>query len=128
MAMNCVSSIIEFFQAKLWYTRAVTTLAPLITWAVGVMTGKEPLSYSLPLLAECLFLWWLVSSIIGALSFEMPERPGLAIILMATVGLAAGAFTAMLWPVGLIIYAQAMHGLTDRGRQMARYYLMTEGD
>ena len=103
-------------------------LAPLVTWTAGVMTGKEPLSYALPLLAECLFLWWVVSSIIGALSFEMPERPGLAIILMATVGLASGAITAMVWPVGFIIYGQAMHGLTDRGRQMARYYLMTEGD
>ena len=102
--------------------------APFVAWAVGAMTGKVPLGYALPLLAECLFLWWLVSSIIGALSFEMPERPGLAIIMMATLGLAAGAFATMLWPVGLIIHAQAMHGLTDRGRQMARYYLMTEGN
>jgi hypothetical protein len=119
---------LDIFQAKLWYTRIVTIPAPLVVWTVGVMTGKEPLSYALPLAAECLFLWWLVSSITGSLSYEMPERPGLAIIVMATVGLAAGAFAAMLWPVGLIIYAQAMQGLTDRGRQMARYYLITEGD
>jgi hypothetical protein len=119
---------LDIWQAKLWYTRIVTAPAPLITWGAGMVTGKMALSYALPLLAECLFVWWLVSSIIGALCFEMPERPGLAIIVMATVGLAAGAFTAMLWPVGLIIHAQAMHALTDRGRQMARYYLMTEGD
>jgi hypothetical protein len=119
---------LDIWQAKLWYTRIVTLPAPLITWAAGMVIGKVPLSYAVPLLAECLFLWWLVSSIIGALSFEMPTRPGLAMIVMATVGLAAGAFTAMLWPVGIIIYGQAMQGLTDRGREMARYYLMMGDD
>lgn len=118
----------DIWQAKLWYARIVTIPAPLITWGAGIATGKAPMSYALPLLAECLFLWWLVSSIIGSLSFEMPERPGLAIIVMVTIGLAGGAFTAMLWPVGIFIYVQGMNSLTDRGRQMARYYLMTEGD
>lgn len=122
------STGLDMWQAKLWYTRAVTLPAPLVTWAAGIATGKAPLSYVLPLLAECLFLWWLVSSIIGALSFEMPTRPGLAVIVMATVGLAAGAFAAMLWPVGLFIYGQAMDSLTGRGRQMARYYLMMGDD
>ncbi|MFP5261402.1 MAG: hypothetical protein ACLGJB_05800 [Blastocatellia bacterium] len=119
---------LDMWQAKLWYARAVALPAPLATWAAGVATGKAPLSYALPLLAECLFLWWLVSSIIGALSFEMPTRPGLAMIVMATAGMAAGAFAAMLWPVGLLIYGQAMDSLTDRGRQMARYYLMMGDD
>jgi hypothetical protein len=118
----------DIWQAKLWYARIVTAPAPLIAWTAGLLTGKEPLSYAVPLLAECLFLWWLVSSIIGALSFEMPTRPGLAIIVMATVGLAAGAFTTLLWPFGILIYAQSIGALTDRGRHMARYYLMTNGD
>jgi hypothetical protein len=69
-----------------------------------------------------------VSSIIGALSFEMPTRPGLAMIVMATVGLAAGAFSALLWPVGIFIYVQAMNNLTKRGREMARYYLIMGDD
>jgi hypothetical protein len=119
---------LDIFQAKLWYARLVTVPAPFITWAVAMMTGKCPWSYGVPLMAECLFLWWLVSSLIGGLCFEMPERPGLAIIVMATAGLAAGALAALLWPLGLIIYAQAIGALTDRGRHMARYYLMTEGD
>ncbi|HVG19509.1 MAG TPA: hypothetical protein VNI02_10675, partial [Blastocatellia bacterium] len=119
---------LDIWQAKLWYARIVTAPAPLITWAAGLATGKAPLSYALPLLAECLFLWWLVSSLIGALSFEMPTRPGLAMIVMATIGMAAGGFTALLWPVGFFIYGQAMHALTDRGRQMARYYLMMGDD
>ncbi|HEX8088845.1 MAG TPA: hypothetical protein VF762_08340 [Blastocatellia bacterium] len=119
---------LDMWQAKLWYARVVTLPAPLVTWAAGIATGKAPFSYALPLLAECLFLWWLVSSIIGSLSFEMPTRPGLAMIVMATVGMAAGAFAAMLWPVGLFIYVQVMSSLTDRGMQMARYYLMMGDD
>jgi hypothetical protein len=122
------STGLDLWQAKLWYTRIVSSPAPLVTWAAGMATGKASLSYALPLLAECFFLWWLVSSITGALSFEMPTRPGLAMIVMTTVGMAAGAFAAMLWPVGFLIYGQAMHGLTDRGRQMARYYLMMGDD
>ncbi len=119
---------LEIWQAKLWYTRFVSAPAPVVVWLAGMASGEVPLFYSLPLLAECLFGWWMVSSIIGALSFEMPTRPGLAIIVVVTLGLAAGLFTAMLWPFGLIIYFQAMHGLADRGRARARYYLITEGD
>jgi hypothetical protein len=35
---------------------------------------------------------------------------------------------ALLWPVGLILYPQAMHSLAARGRQRARYYLITEAE
>jgi hypothetical protein len=58
----------------------------------------------------------------------MPARPGLAIIVIETIALAAGAISVMLWPVGLIIYFQAMHSLTERGKHMARFLLLTEGD
>ncbi|MGA9771808.1 MAG: hypothetical protein WBV94_22445 [Blastocatellia bacterium] len=119
---------LELWQAKLWYARIVTSPAPLIIWAVGMLTGKAPVIYALPLMAECLMLWWMISSVFGALSFEMPQRPGLAIIVIETVVLAAGAFAVMFWPAGLIIYFQAMHSLTDRGKHMARVLLMTEGD
>ncbi len=119
---------LNLWQAKLWYGRIVTSPAPLIIWAVGMLTGKAPVGYGLPLLAECLFLWWMISSLFGALAFEMPERPGLAIIVIETIALAAGAFAVMFWPAGLIIYFQAMHSLTARGKHMARLLLMTEGD
>ncbi len=119
---------LNLWEAKLWYGRIVTSPAPLIIWAVGMLTGKAPIAYGLPLLAECLFLWWMISSLFGALSFEMPERPGLAIIVIETIALAAGAFAVMFWPAGLIIHFQAMHSLTDRGKHMARLFLMTEDD
>ena len=119
---------LEIWQAKLWYTRIVSAPAPIVVWLAGMASGEVPLFYLLPLLAECLFGWWMVSSIIGALSYEVPTRPGLAIVVVVTLGLAMGLFTALLWPFGLILYVQAMHGLTQRGRARARYYLITEGD
>jgi hypothetical protein len=106
----------------------VTSPAPFIIWAAGMLTGRAPAVYALPLLAECLWLWWMISSIFGSLSFEMPARPGLAIIVIETVVLAAGALAVMFWPAGLIIHVQAMHSLTERGRYMTRFLLLTEGD
>jgi hypothetical protein len=114
---------LDMWKAKVWYARFVSVPAPLVVWVAGMLTGKAPMFYALPLLAECLWIWWLVSSIIGALSFEIPARPGLGVILVVMVGLTAGVLTAMAWPVGLLVYVQAMHSLTDRGRERARYYL-----
>jgi hypothetical protein len=115
-------------RAKIWYARLLTMPAPLIIWCAGTLTGTASFYYALPLLAECLWLWWLVSSLMGALSFEMPTRPDLAIIVTGTLGLALGLVAAMLWPVGLIVYPQAMHSLVDRGRARVRYYLITEAE
>ena len=114
---------LDMWQAKVWYARFVSMPAPLVVWVAGMLTGKAPFFYGLPLLVECLWIWWLVSSIVGALSFEIPARPGLGVILVVMVGLTAGVLTAMAWPVGLLVYVQAMHSLTDRGRARARYYL-----
>ena len=114
---------LDMWRAKVWYARFVSMPAPLVVWLAGTLTGKAPMFYALPLLAECLWMWWLVSSIIGALSFEIPARPGLGVILVVMVGLTAGVLAAMAWPVGLLVYVQAMHSLTDRGRARARYYL-----
>ena len=119
---------LDIWQAKLWYARIVTSPAPFIIWAAGMLTGKAPVVYALPLLAECLWLLWMISSLFGSLSFEMPARPGLAIIVIETVALAAGALAVMFWPIGLIIHVQAMHSLTERGRYMTRFFLLTEGD
>jgi len=58
----------------------------------------------------------------------MPTRPDLAIIVTGTLGLALGVLAAMVWPVGLILYPQAMHSLAARGRQRARYYMITEAE
>ncbi len=119
---------LDLWQAKLWYSRAVSLPAPFVAFGAGMLTGEIPLYYAAPTLAECAMLWWLVSSVMGGLAFEVPARPGLSIIVMATVGLAAGLLGLMMWLVGMIIYVQAMHTLTDRGRQMARHYLTTEED
>ena len=119
---------LDLLRAKISYARFLTSPAPLVIWCTGMLTGSVPVIYALPLLAECLWLWWLVSSLSGALSFEMPTRPDLAIIVNGTIGLALGLVSAFLWPVGLIVYPQAMQALADRGRQRARYYLITEAE
>ena len=119
---------LDLLRSKIWYSRILTLVTPLVVWGAGVLTGTIPFSYIFPLLAECLWLWWLMSSLMGVLSFEMPTRPDLAIIVNGTIGLALGLVSAMVWPVGLILYPQAMHSLTQRGRQRARYYLITESE
>jgi Rieske Fe-S protein len=88
----------EVWRAKLWYARIVSAPAPLLAWAVGALSGEVEGFYLLPLLGETVWLWWLVSTLVGSLAFEMPEQPGLALVLMACVGLAVGGFVAFLWP------------------------------
>lgn len=119
---------LDLVRAKICYARFLTMPGPLMIWCAGILTGEVPLFYALPLLAECLWLWWLASSLMGALSFEMPTRPDLAIIVLGTLGLALGLLAAVLWPVGLVAYPQVMHSLLARGRQRARYYLITEAE
>ena len=119
---------IDLLNSKIWYARLITMPAPVLIWMIGLLFGASPLQYSLPLLAECLWLWWLLSTFSGLLSFEMPTRPDLAIIVTGTLCLALGLACAMLWPVGLIVYPQAMHSLGARGRHRARYYLITESE
>jgi hypothetical protein len=119
---------LDILQAKLWYARIVSLPAPVIVWAAGTLTGKSPFAYAAPLLAECLMLWLLVSTVMGGMSFEIPNRPGLALIIMIIMGVAAGLMASLLWIVALLIYVQAKDTLTKRGRHRARYYLITEGD
>lgn len=128
------ASGLDMWQAKIAYARLMSLPAPLLAFAVGALSGSLPLFYVAPLFLECLMLWWAVSSLIGALSFEMPTRPGLALIVMITVGIGAGLaasfglFTSAFLPLGLMVYAQSMHGLTERGRARARYYLLFGDD
>jgi hypothetical protein len=119
---------LDLCAAKLWYARAVSLIAPLAAWFVALLTRQVPLIYLLPLLAECLWLWWMMSSLTGWLAFEMPERPGLAIIVITTATLATAALAIIFWPAGLIIHVQTTHSLSQRGRHMARLFLLTEGD
>jgi hypothetical protein len=128
------TSGLDMWQAKIAYARLMSLPAPLLAFLLGIIFGRLPMFYIAPLFLECLMLWWAVSSLIGALSFEMPTRPGLALIVMITVGIGAGLaasfglFTSAFLPLGLMVYAQAMHGLTDRGRARARYYLLYGDD
>ncbi|HEX8117870.1 MAG TPA: hypothetical protein VF521_11410, partial [Pyrinomonadaceae bacterium] len=82
-----------------------------------------PAAYTLPLLAECAWLWWLVSTAAGGLAFEMPAQPGLALVLVLCAGLAAGGLTAFLWPIGLAIYGFAVQPLCMRGAMRAEMHL-----
>lgn len=119
---------LDLCAAKLGYARAVSLPAPLAAWLVGALTGQVPLIYLLPLLAECLWLWWMMSSLAGWLAFEMPARPGLALIVTTTAGLATASLAVIFWPAGLIIHVQTTHSLSDRGRHMARLFLLTGDD
>ena len=73
----------------------------------GVRRGRRSLTL-LPLLAECVWLWWIVSTAAGGLSFEMPEQPGLALIVTLCAALAAGGISAAVWPIGLAVYAMGV--------------------
>jgi hypothetical protein len=86
-----------------------------------------PVVYALPLLAECVWLWWLVSTLAGGLAYEMPEQPGLALILTACATLGAGGLTAFAWPAGLAIYALGVQQLCMRGVVRAHSHMKGEG-
>jgi hypothetical protein len=128
------TSGLDLWQTKLHYTRLISSPAPWLTFCVGVASGSLPKFYLPLLFVECLMIWWALSSLIGALAYEMPTRSGLAIILMATIGTAGGlasAFgllTSALLPFGALVYSQAMHGLTEKGRTRARYLLLIGED
>jgi hypothetical protein len=113
----------DAWRAKLYLARVVTAPAAAAAWAAGLLCGAVPAAYALPLLAECAWLWWLVSTAAGGLAFEMPAQPGLALILVLCAGLAAGGLTAFLWPVGLAIYGFAVQPLCMRGVMRAEQHL-----
>jgi hypothetical protein len=118
----------SLWRTKLWYTRMASCWAPVASWAVGFAGGATPLFYAAPLLIECVWLWWLVSSLVGWLSFEIPDRPELAIVVTLTVAISLGLFTTALWPVGIGAYGFMQRPFTERGGARAHRWLQTEGD
>ncbi|HEV2705185.1 MAG TPA: hypothetical protein VGV59_04630 [Pyrinomonadaceae bacterium] len=118
----------QVWATKLWCARLVAAPAPLVVWAAGALTGRVPFFYVLPLLAECVWLWWLMSTLMGLFAFEMPEQPGLAIVLMLVLGLALGLGTALMWPAGLTLYAFGLRELSARGAARAAYRLRKEAE
>jgi hypothetical protein len=117
----------DAWRAKLYLARVLTLPAALLTWAAGVLCGASPAAYALPLLAECVWLWWIVSTAAGGLAFEMPEQPGLALILVLCAALAAGGLTAFVWPAGLAVYGMGVQPLCLRGVMRAQFHLKGEG-
>jgi hypothetical protein len=114
---------VEAWRAKLYYARAVTLPAAVAAWAVGCLCGASPAFYVVPLLAECVWLWWIVSTLAGGLAFETPEQPGLAVIMVVCVALGAGGFTAFLWPMGLALYAYGLPQLLLWAQHRAQVHL-----
>ncbi|MEJ7708606.1 MAG: hypothetical protein WKF84_01820 [Pyrinomonadaceae bacterium] len=53
----------------------------------------------------------------------MADQPGLALIVMLTLGVAAGLFISVLWPMGLALYAFGMQQMEMRGHERANYHL-----
>jgi hypothetical protein len=114
-------------RAKLYAARVLTLPAMLAAWAAGVSLGAAPAFYALPLLAECLWLWWLVSTLAGGLAYEMPEQPGLSLILTVCATAAAGGLSAFVWPAGLAVYALGGQQLGMRGAVRAQRHMKGEG-
>ena len=112
----------DAWRAKLYAARVITLPAAALAWLAGVACGAVPAAYALPLLAECVWLWWLVATLAGGLAYEMPEQPGLALILTACATLGAGGLTAFAWPAGLAIYAL---GVQQLGRMVDEYAKFT---
>lgn len=117
----------DAWRAKLYLARVVTLPWAAAAWAAGVACGAAPASYAVPLLAECVWLWWIVSTVAGGLAFEMPDQPGLALILVLCAALAAGGLTAFVWPAGLAIYGMGVQPLCLRGVMRAQFHLRGEG-
>ncbi|HEX6184698.1 MAG TPA: hypothetical protein VFZ44_12510 [Pyrinomonadaceae bacterium] len=113
----------DAWRAKLYLARVVSAPAALAAWGAGVACGAVPGSYALPLLAECAWLWWITSTAAGGLAFEMPEQPGLALIVTLCAALAAGGVTAVVWPIGLAVYAMGVQPLCLRGVERAQVYM-----
>lgn len=118
----------DAWRAKLYLARVLAAPAALAAWVAGVACGAVPAAYAPALLAECAWLWWVVSTAAAGLAFEMPEQPGLALVVTLCASLAAGGLTAVVWPIGLAIYAMAVQPLCLRGVERAQFYLTsTEG-
>ena len=117
----------DAWRAKLYAARVLTLPVAAAAWLTGLLCGAVPFVYALPLLAECVWLWWLVSTLAGGLAYEMPEQPGLALILTACATLGAGGLTAFAWPAGLAIYALGVQQLCMRGHARAHGHMKGEG-
>ena len=116
----------DAWRAKLYLARVVTSPAALAAWAAGVGTGAVPAAYAVPLLAECVWVWWITSTAAGGLAFEMPEQPGLSLVVTLCASLAAGGLTAFAWTGGLAVYALAVQPLCLRGVERAQFYMKGE--
>ena len=114
--------------AKVWYARIVSFPAALLTIMIGLIAGKIPGFYAVPTILECLLAWWMASSFVGGLAFEMPNHPMLATIIMLTVGISVPFLLILFWPAAIVGYFVVMNMLLDRGRARARVYLMAEAD
>jgi hypothetical protein len=116
---------LDLWRAKLYFTRFITLPVPILIWAVGIAAGAAPANYAVPLLLECLWLWWMLTTIVGSLAFEIPDRPGLALLLTNLLGFGTGMFMAWLWPVGIVAYIfGSIRGLRERGISRANYCLL----
>jgi hypothetical protein len=118
----------DIWQGKLWYTRIISLPVPFLSWIASLFTGEIPIYYALPLLLECIGIWWALSTLIGSLSFEIPTRPGIAIIVMINIGLGIGLLIALFWPISILFYAYGTNALMERGCSRANYYLIMEAD
>jgi hypothetical protein len=118
------------WETKLWFTRLATLPVVLAVCFISIpviLAGAQvPASYVVPLILECVWIWWLVSTAAGALAFEMPDRPELAMVVILSVSVSVGALSAILWVMGLGLYGMTIDQLRLRGAARASSYLASE--
>ena len=119
---------LQLLKAKILYTAIISLPAPILISVLTLLTGHVPLTYTVPLILECLFVWWCASSFVGSLAFEMPDQPIMATIFMLTAGTAFPLLISLAWPIGIIVYVMVFPQLLARGRSRARVYLLGEAD
>ncbi|MEW6730168.1 MAG: hypothetical protein AB1489_02405 [Acidobacteriota bacterium] len=116
---------IEMYHDKLWYARLLSLPALIISAVLMFLLSSADISSRIFLLAKMLLVWLMVSSFVGALSFEIITRPTLAIPFVAIASLSITSLTIRLWWLWFLLYPYIMAKLAERARQ--RTYLLLTG-
>jgi hypothetical protein len=111
-------------ESKLWYARLFSLPAPILTLLVAASCGQwTNFSAYGQLMGECFLIWWLTSSLVGVLVFELTTRPALSVIFTAIASLAIATLTIRLWWVGVLLYTFSITSLIGRAHERALVFL-----
>lgn len=120
----------DLYKNKLWYARLISLPALIVCAVIAPSVGSLGDATNLAfLLLKMALVWLLVSSLVGALAFEITSRPGLAIPFTAIASLSIASLTIRVWWLWLLVYPYIMDKLEQRGHERAHILLIgLEGD